>query len=84
DPPPSAPRAALCTGSGAARGVGWFALRGLPKPVLGFLFAVVGGVMFYLTVTDLVPEAEERHYQQSAALAIGAGFMTIFVLSQFT
>jgi ZIP family zinc transporter len=64
--------------------VGWFALRGLPKPVLGFLFAVGGGGMFYLTVTDLVPEAEERHYQRSAALAIGAGFMTIFVLSQFT
>jgi ZIP family zinc transporter len=63
--------------------VGWFALKGLPKPVLGFLFAVGGGGMFYLTVTDLVPEAEQRHYQQSAALAIGAGFMTIFALSHF-
>jgi ZIP family zinc transporter len=39
--------------------------------------------MFYLTVTDLVPEAEQRHYQQSAAVAIGAGFMTIFALSHF-
>ena len=62
--------------------VGWLLLRGLPQPVLGFLFAVGGGGMFYLTVTDLVPEAEERQYQQSAALAIGAGFMTIFVLGQ--
>ena len=37
--------------------------------------------MFYLTITDLVPEAEARQYQQSAGLACGAGFMTIFVLS---
>ncbi len=62
---------------------GWFFLRGLPQPVLGFLFAAGGGGMFYLTVTDLLPEAEERHYQQSAALAVGAGFMTIFVLGHF-
>jgi zinc transporter, ZIP family len=61
---------------------GWLLLRGLPQPILGFLVAVGGG-MFYLTMTDLVPEAEERQYQQSAALAIGAGFMTIFVLGQF-
>jgi ZIP family zinc transporter len=60
--------------------VGWFALGGLPKPGLGFLFAMGGGGMFYLTVTDLVPEAEERHYQQSAALAIGAGFMASLAL----
>jgi ZIP family zinc transporter len=63
--------------------IGWLLLRGLPQPVLGFLFAMGGGGMFYLTVTDLVPEAEERHYQQSAGLAIGAGFMTIFVLGHF-
>jgi zinc transporter, ZIP family len=62
---------------------GWFFLRGLPQPVLGFLFAAGGGGMFYLTVTDLLPEAEERHYQQSAALAVGAGFMTLFVLGHF-
>ena len=64
--------------------IGWFALKGLPQPVLGFLFALGGGGMFYLTVTDLVPEAEERHYQQSAAVAIGAGFMAIFALSHLT
>ena len=63
--------------------VGWFTLKGLPQPVLGFLFAAGGGGMFYLTVTDLVPEAEQRHYQQSAAVAIGTGFMAIFALSQF-
>ena len=38
--------------------------------------------MFYLTVTDLVPEAEAHHFQQSAALAIGAGFLLIMVLSE--
>jgi ZIP family zinc transporter len=51
--------------------------------VLGFLFAMGCGGMFYLTVADLVPEAEERHYQQSAALAVGLGFMTIFTLGHF-
>jgi ZIP family zinc transporter len=62
---------------------GWFLLRGLPEPVLGFLFAVGAGGMFYLTITDLVPQAEERHYQQSGAVATAAGFATIFVLSTF-
>jgi ZIP family zinc transporter len=63
--------------------VGWFALRGLPGPLLGILLAAGGGGMFYLTVTDLLPEAEGRHYQQSAALSLGMGFMTIFALSHF-
>jgi ZIP family zinc transporter len=62
---------------------GWFLLQGLPEPILGFLFAAGGGGMFYLTITDLVPQAEEWHYQQSAAIATGGGFMTIFVLSEF-
>jgi ZIP family zinc transporter len=64
--------------------IGWFALRGLPTSVLGVLFAVGAGGMFYLTVSDLVPEAEERHYQQSAAVAMGTGFVTIFALSHLT
>jgi ZIP family zinc transporter len=63
--------------------VGWFLLRGLPASILGFLFAAGGGGMLYLTVTDLLPEAEERHDQQSAALALAAGFVTIFSLGQF-
>jgi ZIP family zinc transporter len=62
---------------------GWFLLRGLPASILGFLFGAGGGGMLYLTVTDLLPEAEERHYQQSAALALAAGFMAIFTLGQF-
>jgi ZIP family zinc transporter len=39
--------------------------------------------MFYLTITDLVPQAEERHYQQSGAIATAAGFVTIFALSSY-
>jgi ZIP family zinc transporter len=39
--------------------------------------------MFYLTITDLIPRAEERQYQQSAALAVAVGFLTIQVLSSF-
>jgi ZIP family zinc transporter len=62
--------------------VGWFFLRDLSDPVLGFLFAVGAGGMFYLTVTDLLPEAEERHYQQSAALAVAVGFIAIFIVGQ--
>jgi ZIP family zinc transporter len=62
---------------------GWLFLRGLSASVLGFLFGVGSGGMFYLTVTDLVPEAEERQYQQSAALANAGGFMLMFVISQF-
>ena len=61
---------------------GWFLLRGLGEAVLGVLFATGAGGMFYLTVTDLIPEAEAHQFQQSAAIAIGAGFLTILVLSE--
>lgn len=63
--------------------VGWFFLRGLSPPILAFLFGTGAGGMFYLTVTDLVPQSEERQYQQAGALAMGAGFMVIFILSTF-
>lgn len=63
--------------------VGWFFLRGLSPAVLGFLIAAGGGGMFYLTITDLVPEAEERHYQQSAAIATAVGLLFVFTLSVF-
>ena len=60
---------------------GWFFLRGLPQPILAALTAVGAGAMLYLTATVLVPEGAERQYQQSAALATGAGFLTIMILS---
>jgi ZIP family zinc transporter len=33
----------------------------LPEPLLGFLFGVGAGGMLYLTISDLLPDAEERH-----------------------
>jgi zinc transporter, ZIP family len=51
---------------------------GYPNRCSGFSGSGGGG-----TVTDLIPEAEERHYQQSAAVAIAVGFMLIFILSGF-
>jgi hypothetical protein len=39
--------------------------------------------MFSLTITDLVPQAEKRQYQQPGAIAVAPGFLTIFVLSTF-
>jgi ZIP family zinc transporter len=64
--------------------LGWFLLRELAQSTLSFLFAMGAGGMFYLTITDLLPESEERHYQQSSALAVMTGFVIIFVVSQFT
>ncbi|AFL53676.1 ZIP family zinc transporter [Sinorhizobium fredii] len=62
--------------------LGWFLFRNLSEVILGFLLATGGGGMFYLAVTDLIPEAEEHQYQESAAISIAAGFLTVFVLSE--
>ena len=64
--------------------VGYFIIGWLPGPILGFLLASGAGGMLYLTVTTLLPDAEEYHYQQSAALALAAGFMTILILGHVT
>lgn len=61
--------------------LGWLLFRGMPEGVLGCLLAVGGGAMFYLTVTDLIPEAESHHFQESAAISVASGFLTVFVLS---
>ncbi len=61
---------------------GWFFLKGLSEPVLGFLFAAGAGGMFYLTMTDLVPEAESHQFQQSSALANAMGFLLIMALTE--
>lgn len=61
--------------------VGWLFLRDVPDPVLGALLAAGAGGMFYLTITDLVPEAEAHQYQQSAGLAAAGGFLLILALS---
>jgi zinc transporter, ZIP family len=49
----------------------------------GLSIGVGGGGMLYLTISDLIPDAEERHYQQSSALALASGFILVFILSQF-
>jgi ZIP family zinc transporter len=64
--------------------LGWFLLRDAGRTVLSFLFATGAGGMFYLTITELVPESEKRQYQESAALSIMAGFVLIFIVAQLT
>ena len=66
----------------AAALAGWFVLRSVPPAVHAAVFAAGGGGMLYLTVTELVPEAEAEHYQQSSALAIALGFLVILILSE--
>lgn len=63
---------------------GWFLLRDLPPNILGLLLAAGAGAMFYLTVTELIPEAESHQYQQSSAIAMGAGLLVIFTLSNLS
>lgn len=63
--------------------IGWFFLRDISDAVLSVLFAAGAGGMFYLTVTDLVPQAEEHHYQQSGAIATAMGFVALFIVSTF-
>lgn len=48
------------------------------------MLALGAGGMFYLTVTSLAAEAEEHQYLQSAAIAVGAGFLVIMVLSEMS
>lgn len=63
---------------------GWFLLRDLGAGTLGLLLAAGAGAMFYLTVTELVPEAESHQYQQSSAIAMAAGLLVIFSLSNLS
>jgi ZIP family zinc transporter len=62
--------------------LGGVLLRDIPQPFVGSLFALGAGGMFYLTVTQLIPEAEEEQYQQSAALALALGFLVILLLAR--
>jgi ZIP family zinc transporter len=66
----------------AASLIGWLALRGAGGGVVAVLQAVGAGGMLYLTVSALVPPSEEQQYQGSGALATGAGFLAILVLTQ--
>jgi ZIP family zinc transporter len=66
----------------AAALAGWFVLYSLPPAIHAAVFAAGGGGMLYLTVTELVPEAEADQYQQSSALAFALGFFVILMLSE--
>lgn len=61
---------------------GFFLLKSLSTTVLALMIAAGAGAMFYLTVTELVPEAESHQFQQSAAIATGIGLLVIFTLSR--
>jgi zinc transporter, ZIP family len=63
---------------------GWFLLRDLAPATLGLLLAAGAGAMFYLSATELVPEAESHQYQQSSAIAMAAGLLVIFTLSNLS
>lgn len=60
---------------------GFFLLRNLSQGTLGMLLAGGAGAMFYLTMTQLVPEAESHQYQESSAVAAGTGLLVVFTLS---
>jgi ZIP family zinc transporter len=60
---------------------GWLLLRGVAEGPLGLLLATGAGGMLYLTVSALVPPSEEQQYQGSGALATGAGFLAILLLT---
>ena len=62
--------------------VGWLVLRDAGSTLIGVLQAAGAGGMLYLVVSALVPPSEEQGYQGSGALATGAGFLTILVLTE--
>lgn len=72
--------------------LGAFAFEMLPQAMdaaslpatLGLLLAAGAGAMFYLSVTELVPQAESHQYQQSSAIAMGLGLLAIFTLSSLS
>lgn len=59
----------------------WLLLRALPDTPLGMLIAAGGGGMLYLTISDLIPEAELRQYQRSSTVSAAVGFLVAFMLS---
>jgi ZIP family zinc transporter len=62
--------------------LGYFFLRDLPSGILAFLLAIGAGAMLYLSITQLVPEAEKNQFQQSAGIAATVGFLVALVFSQ--
>jgi ZIP family zinc transporter len=65
----------------AAAVIGWAVLRSIDPGVLSVLVALGAGAMFYLTLGDLLPEGQARHYQQSTAVAAAIAFGVVMALS---
>ncbi|HZY68686.1 MAG TPA: ZIP family metal transporter, partial [Devosia sp.] len=63
---------------------GWFLLRGLPPFWLGALSGLGAGAILYLTVSDLLPEAEMHQYRHSGAIAACFGLVAMLVLTELT
>jgi ZIP family zinc transporter len=63
--------------------IGWVFLSNIAASILGVLLAIGAGGMFYLTIADLLPRSAKTQYQQSAALAVAVGFLSIFALTAF-
>lgn len=61
--------------------IGWVFLSDMSASMLGVLLAIGAGGMFYLTIADLLPRSAKTQYQQSAALAVAVGFLSIFALT---
>jgi ZIP family zinc transporter len=64
--------------------LGWLVLRGIDQAILAFMLAIGAGAMFYLTTTDLLPEAEANQFQQSAALSAAGGLLLALFLSEIS
>ena len=62
--------------------VGWLAFREAGAGLVGLLLALGAGGMLYLTVSALLPPSEEQQYQGSGALATGAGFPPLLLLTE--
>jgi ZIP family zinc transporter len=50
--------------------------------LLGFLVAAGAGAMLYLTLGDLLPEGQARHFEQSTAIGAGLAFVVVLVIAQ--
>lgn len=61
--------------------IGYGLLKDADPALVGALQCAGGGGMLYLTISQLVPPAEERQYQGSGALASGLGFLAIMLLT---
>jgi ZIP family zinc transporter len=61
--------------------LGWLAVTHVPPLLLAGAFGAGAGILLYLALAQLIPQAEAQQYQRSSTLAAGAAFSVVFVLS---